>query len=863
MDVIEGFRLSPQQRHLWSLLQAGDERQYRAQCAILIEGSINLRILKAVLRDLSDRYEILRTTFNCPHGTKVPLQGVNELNAPRIEEYDLSTWDSSRQEAEIEALFQEVGRIPFDLANGPVLRISLLALAADRHILLVNAPSLCMDAASLRILVREISRRYSSFVRRAESSGGPSQYADLAEWENNLLESEEAQEGRKHWREVEVSASRVPALSFEKRPSARVAFEPRVLTAAGDPELTSKIEKLAAKYDASASTFFLACWQILLWRLAGESDFVIGLACDGRTYEELQEALGLFAKTLPVHCRLEEQLRFSEVLERTNGSAREAVEWQEYFDLGQLPRWDREIDACRFFPVAFEFQNAETNCTESDATFSIQKQYSCSDRFKLKLSCVQRGGLLVTELHYDSSLFCAEDVNRVAQEFRTLLESVCANPESPIVDLDILSRDERRQLVVEFNDRRTDYAESKCIHELFAERARQQPENVAIVFQNRILTYSQLDARANQLANHLQGLGVGPEIPVAICMNRSLEMVVGILGILKAGGAYVPLDPEYPQERIAYVVKDVRAQVLLTQQTLRDSMPELGVEIVCVDSDWDTISRRSENAPPTIATAKNLGYVIYTSGSTGQPKGVMVEQAGLVNAVNWIIDALELSVLDRCLLKTPITFDAAGREIFPTLISGGTLMIAEPNGHRDCRYVAEMIHRERISILHCVPSLLRLLVEEPAFNDALTMRAVMCGGEALASENVRQFQSRTRAKLYNVYGPTETIIDCTYWPCEEGNTDCAIPIGRPIPNAQAHILDNSLRLLPIGVVGNLYIGGLSLARGYVGRPELTAEKFIPDPFSDESGSRLYDTGDLARYQARRKHRVRGSWRSPG
>src|SRR5208337_1385723 len=256
-----------------------------------------------------------------------------------------------------------------------------------------------------RILVREISRRYSTFVHCTEPSGDPSQYADLAEWENDLLESEETQEGKKHWREVEASASRVPELSFEKRPSARMAFEPRFLASAVNPELTSKIGKLAAKYDASASAFFLACWQILLWRLAGESDFVIGLACDGRTYEGLQKALGLFAKTLPVHCRLEEQLRFSEVLERTNGSAREAVEWQEYFDLEQLPRWDAEIEPCRFFPVAFEFQNAETNFTESDATFSIQKQYSCFDRFKLKLSCVKRGGLLVTELHYDSSLF--------------------------------------------------------------------------------------------------------------------------------------------------------------------------------------------------------------------------------------------------------------------------------------------------------------------------------------------------------------------------------------------------------------------------------------------------------------------------
>ena len=266
-----------------------------------------------------------------------------------------------------------------------------------------------------------------------------------------------------------------------------------------------------------------------------------------------------------------------------------------------------------------------------------------------------------------------------------------------------------------------------------------------------------------------------------------------------------------------------------------------------MDSDWETIARHSENTPSVSATAKNLAYVIYTSGSTGQPKGVMVEHGGLINAINWIMETLELSSSDRCILKTPITFDAAGREFFPTLLAGGTLVIAEPGGHRDSRYLADTIRSERISILHCVPSLLRLLVEEPAFDESLALRAVMCGGEALAPQIVARFQSRSEAKLYNVYGPTETIIDSTYWPCEERNAHSAIPIGRPIPNARVYILDDLLRLLPIGVAGNLYIGGVGLARGYVRRPDLTAEKFIPDPFSGEPGARLYKTGDLARY----------------
>ena len=846
--VIEGVPLSPQQRHLWSLQQTGgDELPYRAQCAVLIEGSLDLQVLRAALRDVSNRYEILRTTFRCPRGMTVPLQWVKEESAPLIEEYNLTTYDPSRQEAEIEVLFQEVGRAPFDLANGPVLRVFLLTLAADRHMLLVIAPALCADAASLRILVREISGRYSTFLRCQEPSSNPPQYADLAEWANDLLESEETQEGKKYWRELEASASRPPKLPLEKQSSAKMAFEPRLLASPVNSELTAKIRKLEAKYDASAAAFFLACWQILLWRLTGQSDFVVGLASDGRTYEGLQEALGLFAKTLPVNCRLEERLRFSEVLERNNGSVREALEWQEYFSFEHLPRLDADFEPPGFYPLVFEFQDAEKNYTEGNTIFSIQKQYTCFDRFKLKLFCQRRGSLLVAELHYDSSLFCGEDVNRLAQEFRTLIESVCTNPESPITDLDIVSPDERRQLLIEFNDTRTDYPEGKCIHDLFAQRARHAPANVAVAFENFRLTYAQLEARANQLAHHLQGLRVGPEVPVAICMERSLELVVGILGILKAGGAYVPLDPEYPRERLAYVMEDVCAPVLLTQQSLRDVIPKRGVEVVCVDSDWETIARYSENPAPVSANARNLAYVIYTSGSTGQPKGVMVEHCGLINAINWIVKTLELSSSDRCMLKTPITFDAAGRELFPTLLAGGTLIIAEPGGHRNSRYLAETLRQERISILHCVPSLLRLLVEEPAFDDGLALRATMCGGEALAPQILARFQSRCPAKLYNVYGPTEAIIDSTYWLCEERNAHSAIPIGRPIPNARIYILDDLLRPLPIGVVGNVYIGGAGLARGYFSRPDLTAEKFIPDPFSGEPGARLYNTGDLARY----------------
>ena len=847
-DVIEGFRLSPQQKHLWSLHQAGRGLPCHAQCAILIEGSLDTRILKAALHKVFDRHEILRTSFHCGNGVTAPLQTVGVGGKPSIDDYDLSGCDLPRQEAAIEALYRQAGEVAFDLERGPLLRMSLVTLSPDRHTLLVNLSSFCADAASLENLTRELSRCYSACLDCGELSDEPLQYADAAEWQNYLLESEDRQEGKNYWRERKFSAAMCPQLPFQQRSFEKSTFEPHFLTSPIERDMTANIATLSRKYHTSPSVFLLACWQILLWRLTGQSDFIIGIASDGRTYEGLQEAVGPFGKTLPVSCHLERDFRLSSLLGRLSESLHDAIAWQEYFSWEQITGSQTDAGPPPFLPVGFEFTEEHATYSAAGVSFAIHKRYTCSDQFMLKLSCLQKKDSLVAEFHYDSSLFRGEDIARLHKEFQTLLESVTTNPDARIDDFEIVSETDRNQLLIEFNNTTTDSLRDKCVHRLFEEQVDRTPENIAVVFGDRHLTYAQLNARANQLARHLRKLGVGSEVPVAICMERCLEMAVGILGVLKAGGAYVPLDPAYPKERLTYVLEDVHAPVLLTQEHVLDSIPKLEIHALCLDSGWELIARNSERNPVSTATAKDLAYVIYTSGSTGWPKGVMVEHGGLSNAVNWIIETLELSALDRCLLKTPITFDAAGREIFPTLISGGTLLIAEPNGHRDCRYVAEAIRRERISILHCVPSLLRLLVEEPAFHDAQALRAVMCGGEALAPQIVIRFQSRIGAKLYNVYGPTEAIIDSTFWRCEECNAHSAIPIGRPIPNAQVYILDDLLRLLPIGAVGNLYIGGVGLARGYVRRPDLTGEKFIPDPFSGKPGARLYKTGDLARYR---------------
>ena len=795
------------------------------------------------MQKVLDRHEILRTSLSCAPGTAVPLQVVGKAGQPTIDAYDLSGCDSARQEAAIEEFYRQAGELAFDLDRGPLLRMSLLTLSPDRSVLLVNLSSFCADAISLENMTRDLSRCYLACLNGQELSDEPLQYADAAEWQNELLESEE---GRKYWRERKLSALACPQLSFQQRPFARSTFEPRVLRSPIEGDLAANLGALIRKHDTSPSAFFLACWQTLLWRLTGQSDFVVGIACDGRSYEGLQEAMGLFGKSLPVACHLQGHLGLSTLLDQATESVHDAVAWQEYFSWENAAESQPESESPKFLPVAFEFREERGKYSVDGVSFALQKQYSCSDRFTLKLSCVQNKDSLVTELHYDSSVFQVEDIARLHREFQTLLESVTTSPDAQLDDFEIVGRTDREELIA-FNNTKAVHVGDACVHHQFEDQVERTPVKPAVVFGDRHFTYAELNARANQLAHHLQALGVAAEVPVAICMERSLEMVVAILGVLKAGGAYVPLDPEYPSSRLNYMLEDVRAPVLLTQEHVVKTLPSYEGRMLCLDSDWELIARSSELNPVRTAAAKDLAYVIYTSGSTGWPKGVMVEHGGLGNAVNWITETLELSDLDRCILKTPITFDAAGRELFPTLTSGGTLVIAEPAGHRDCRYIADTLRRERISILHCVPSLLRLLMEEPAFNDASALRAVMCGGEALTPQIVTRFQSCIGAKLYNVYGPTEAIIDSTYWLCEKRDTHCVVPIGRPIPNAQVYVLDDLLRLLPIGVTGNLYIGGAGLARGYVGRPDLTAEKFIPDPFTGEAGARLYKTGDLARY----------------
>ena len=846
--MFEGYRLSPQQKHLWSLQQADHASPYRAQCAVLIDGPLDINLFEAALQGVFVRHEIFRTTISCLSGTTVPVQVITASSTVSIDHHDLCSREPHEQAAVLDSLFQAGAQSPSDSDKKPFANISLATLARDKHVLFVSASAFFADGSTLAIFVRELSHFYSACLRGETLPPAPLQYADVAQWHNELLESADTSAGTAFWRKQDLLSVPALTLPFEQRRSGTQHFDPRAFGVGIEPALTAAIHALARHYDTSAPVFLLACWQTLLWRLTGQPHFIIGITCDGRTYDELKDTPGLLAKSAPLQCRLQAHAHFSELLKQVNESTRGILEWQEYFDWDSLPRANSNGEAMPFFPVSFEFDKRPAEYRAGDVTFTIQRLQTCTERLTLKLTGIQTGDLFRTEIHYDSNAFCLEDIKLLVERFQTLLESATSNPEASLCELVILSAAERQRLLVEFNDTETDYRTESRIHQLFEEQVELTPTNVAAAFRDVRLTYAELNARANQLAHYLQTMGVGSEVPVAICMERCLEMVVAIIGILKAGGAYVPLDPAFPIGRRAFILEDTRAPVLLTHRcVVQDGPAAPGVRVVCMDSEGDTIAQESKENPLSKTTGRNAAYVIYTSGSTGQPKGVIVEHRGLVNAVNWLTETLQLSARDRCLLKTPITFDAAGREIFPILMAGGSLVVAEPDGHRDCGYIAETIRNEDISVLHCVPSFLRLLVEEAAFEDPLALRAVMCGGETLPPEVVARFHDRSKASLYNVYGPTEAVIDSTYGLCERKVVHSSISIGRPIPNARIYIADDMLRLVPVGVAGNLYIGGVGLARGYLNRPDLTAEKFIPDPFSGEPGARLYKTGDLARH----------------
>ncbi|MFL6253470.1 MAG: amino acid adenylation domain-containing protein [Pyrinomonadaceae bacterium] len=858
-EVFEGFRLSPQQEHIWLLQQAGLRHAFRCRCVVGVEGMLDTEKLRAALRALVQRHEILRTTFRRLPGMAVPVQVIGGEDAePSLRVHDLGGLDTDAREARTRELLKEARQRPFDDERGPLVEFDLLRHGHTRHALVVTASALCTDAPSLLNIVREIARLYAAGTDAADSSDAPAQYADMAEWQNEILEGTEGEVGREHWRALDLSAAVGLKLSFEKqhantgaareengaRPhsDARTVFEPHALGREVNPRVAEALRAQACELPS----LLLACWTALLWRLTGQAEVVVGLLSSDRKYPELREALGPFAKSLPVRAFIEEGKALGALAGEVAEETRAAVGLQEYFS------WEQLDGAASAPPCAYGFsydeRATETRAAVNGVNFAVEDVYACVEQFKAALGCTETGGVLLTEMLYDGAALSAEDAARLLDEYHALLESVSVNPRAAIGELRFVGEMERRQLLFELNETQRDFGEALCIHELFARQAASTPAATAVVYEGESLTYAELDARANQLAQRLRRLGVGPEVVVGLLLERSIEMLVALLGVFKAGGAYLPLDPLYPRERLAFMLEDAGVEVLVRQEHLLADLADGRARVVTLARGGADLAAESTQAPAGAARPENLAYVIYTSGSTGAPKGVMISHRAIVNRLLWMQATFPLEAgTDRVLQKTPFSFDASVWEFFVPLLSGAQVVMARPGGHQESAYLARVICEQGVTVLQLVPSMLQVFLEEPGVERCTSLRRVFCGGELLPAKlRDTLFARLGGVELTNLYGPTEASIDSTFWPCSRTDAPGVVPIGYPLSNMKVYLLDSHLQPVPLGAPGDLYVSGTGLARGYLGRAELTAERFIPNPFADEPGARLYQTGDVAR-----------------
>ncbi|MEA5621859.1 non-ribosomal peptide synthetase [Nostoc sp. UHCC 0251] len=846
---IEGFQISPQQKCLWLLQQENNYQPYRVQCAVLVEGNIEYTILEKAIHNVWAKYEILRTSFPTLAGMAVPLQVIEEEISIKFNYCDWQNLDTESQEVNIDIFFQENNELYFQLEKGFTSQIDVIKNSDNQYILLIAISAICADRISLHHLLRDLSATYDAYLHKRELEETLLQYADIAAWQNELLIGEEAETAKEYWRNQKVSDSLIGKLPNEKKVHQKLIFEPQAISINFDSATTTNIAAIAQKHTVDISTVLMACWQILLWRLTNKFEPILALCCDGRNYEELQSAVGLLAKSLPIRIQPQEEHILTDILKQLDEAINQVSQWQDFFNPEEFFAETKDSQELSFLPFAFEFVSQPSKYFAGDVTFSISKIYSCIERFKVKLLCWQQSDSLTAEFYYDANLFELKYIERLAAQFQTLLISVINNSETSIAQLEILSPQERQQLLGEFNNTKTAPSPYQCIHHWVEAQANSTPNNIAAVFGNQHLTYKELNAKANNLANYLASLGVKPETVVALCVERSLDMIVGIFGILKAGAAYLPLEPSLPEAALAFRLQDAQVSVLLTQKRLVEKM-NFQAQVVYIDADINDASQNNILQP---VTPENLAYVIYTSGSTGKPKGVAVEHRQIVNYVNGILEKLDLPEAASFATVSTFAADLGNTAIFSALCTGGCLHIIAEECATDPVAFAEYCDRNTIDCLKIVPSHLSALLSGSHPEKLLPRQRLILGGEAATWDLIKKVRELApECKIINHYGPTETTVGVLTYTVKEVSTDTpstTVSLGRPLANTQIYLLDNYCQPVPLGVVGEIYIGGDNVARGYINQPELTNERFIRNSFSSETDARLYKTGDLGRYQS--------------
>jgi amino acid adenylation domain-containing protein len=878
------FPLSMGQRAQWFLHRlAPESAAYNVAFVARIVSTIDPAALRLAFERVVERHAVLRTTY---HSTDTePCQRVHSTTPLDFEQIAASAWSPDDLDAQVQTEYAR----PFDLEAGPVLRLRLFTVAPNNHVFLLVIHHIACDGWSTGVILRDFRRFYESALEGRPVDAPPPErsYVDFVRYQAELLNG---LEGAAHWNYWKSElAGELPSLEmpvdhpWPAAPSGRGASHHFSV----DGETWTRLKELAGREGVTPFTVLLAAYQVLLMRHCNQEDVVVGTPLYGR-HEEYGDVVGYFVNPAPVRGKISGNPSFRVFLRQIWQKVLDASTHGEDFPFallvealqpargaGRTPIFQtlfNLLSANSLGPLGRLLYGSPEDPPVAFGPFQIQPFPLDQEegQFDLALDLLDYGTRIIGALKYNPDILDADSAARIAERYRVLLRAISDNPDVAVAELPLLSDFERDNLQRVWNATTRNYPIETTLTRLFEERVERDPDRPALVFEDETLGYREFNARVNRLAWRLRKMGVGPRSKpgvvstiVGLLAERSIEMLVGMYAIVKAGGAYLPLDPSNPPERLAFKIRDAAVKVVLAQERFIDShlradasidaQPDYAV--LALDRVWEKLADESAENPPALATPDDVAYVIFTSGSTGRPKGVEVPHRGICNRLIWMQDEYRLNSDDRVLQKTSFDFDVSVWEFFWPLQTGARLVIARPDGHKDSLYLSRIIETEKIGVVHFVPSMLQIFLEDGDPSLCSSLRHVFCSGEALDATLVRRFFERMPLhegkpiRLHNLYGPTEASVDVTYWECRPEDEGSSVPIGRPIANTQIHILDSRLQPSPVGVPGELHIGGVQLALGYLNRPELSAERFIPDPFSKKPGARLYKTGDLARWRA--------------